>query len=41
MEENKQEESFIDIREVALKFRSKHEIYVKLTVQWKMYLPEE
>ena len=31
----------IDIREVALKFRTKDEVYKKLTVQGNYYLPNK
>ena len=33
--------SSIDIRELALKWRSKHEIYLKLTIDLNVYLPNE
>ena len=31
----------VDIREIALKWRSKHEVYMRLTVDGKIYLPKE
>ena len=31
----------MDIRELALKYRSKHEMYNKLTVSGGLYLPTE
>ena len=36
-----QDEAQIDIREFALKCRSKHEVYTKLTVNEGIYLPNE
>ena len=36
-----QDEAQIDIREFALKRRSKHEVYTKLTVNEGIYLPNE
>ena len=31
----------IDIRELVIKCRSKHEMYIQMTVNGKMYLPNE
>ena len=35
------DEAQIDIREFAIKCRSKHEVYTKLTVEEGIYLPDE
>lgn len=36
-----QEMNMMDIRELALKYCSKHEFYTKLSTVWHIYLPEE